>query len=148
VHPSSPEVRDHRPTPVRSRYHYEVQKQSWVRENSGFSLRRFLGISQTKAMISRRIGISLTGSERQRTIFANVGCLIPILAQILIAGFLLRIKINPVSTGAQGCHHPDCRIPSQARSELLGQTSRRAVKNLFPRNPVRYIWTPYQLHWT
>ena len=58
----------------------------------GFSWKRFLGISQAKARISRQIGIPLTRSGRQRKIGAAMGCLIPVLALILIAGFLFWIK--------------------------------------------------------
>ncbi|MBU4233093.1 MAG: hypothetical protein L6277_00855 [Desulfobacterales bacterium] len=59
----------------------------------GFSWKRFLGISQAKARLSRQIGIPLTRSGRQRKIGAAMGCLIPVLlALILMAGFLLWIK--------------------------------------------------------
>ena len=63
-----------------------------IMNKGGFSWKRFLGISQAKARISRQIGIPLTRSGRQRKIGAAMGCLIPVLALILIAGFLLWIK--------------------------------------------------------
>lgn len=40
--------------------------------NGGFSWRRFLGISAAKARISRKIGIPLTRSGRQRKLGALV----------------------------------------------------------------------------
>ncbi len=58
----------------------------------GFSWKRFLGISQAKARISQKIGIPLSRSGRQRKIGAAMGCLIIILALLLIIGFLLWIK--------------------------------------------------------
>ena len=58
----------------------------------GFSWKRFLGISQAKARISRKIGIPLTRTGRQRKIGAAMGCLIPFLVLTLMAGFLLWIK--------------------------------------------------------
>jgi len=58
----------------------------------GFSWKRFLGISQAKARISRKIGIPLTKSGRQRKLGAAMGCLIPLLVLIIIVGFLVGIK--------------------------------------------------------
>jgi hypothetical protein len=58
----------------------------------GFSWKRFLGISQAKARISRGIGIPLTKSGRQRKLGAAMGCLIPFLVLIIIVGFLVGIK--------------------------------------------------------
>jgi hypothetical protein len=58
----------------------------------GFSWKRFLGISQAKARISRGIGIPLTKSGRQRKLGAAMGCLIPFLVLIVIVGFLVGIK--------------------------------------------------------
>ena len=58
----------------------------------GFSWKRFLGISQAKARISRGIGIPLTKSGRQRKLGAAMGCLIPLLVLIIIVGFLVGIK--------------------------------------------------------
>jgi len=55
----------------------------------GFSWKRFLGISQTKARISRKIGIPLTRSGRQRKLGSALGCIIPIF--LLIAFFLLLV---------------------------------------------------------
>ena len=63
-----------------------------IMNKGGFSWKRFLGISQAKARLSRQIGIPLTKSGRQRKIGAALGCLIPVLTLVLIAGFLLWIK--------------------------------------------------------
>jgi hypothetical protein len=52
----------------------------------GFSWKRFLGISQAKARISRKIGIPLTRSGRQRKIGATLGCSLPI---IILMNFML-----------------------------------------------------------
>jgi hypothetical protein len=52
----------------------------------GFSWKRFLGISQAKARMSRKIGIPLTRSGRQRKIGAALGCSLPI---ILVINYLL-----------------------------------------------------------
>ncbi len=57
----------------------------------GFSWKRFLGISQAKARISRKIGIPLTRSGRQRKLGALMGCLIPLLVLLLAAGFFLAL---------------------------------------------------------
>ncbi len=43
----------------------------------GFSWKRFLGISQAKARLSRKIGIPLTRSGRQRKVGAALGCSLP-----------------------------------------------------------------------
>jgi hypothetical protein len=58
----------------------------------GFSWKRLMGISQAKSRISRKIGIPLTKSGRQRKFGAAVGCLIPVLVIIIIAGFLVAVK--------------------------------------------------------
>jgi hypothetical protein len=59
----------------------------------GFSWKRLLGISQAQARLSRKIGIPLTRSGRQRKFGAAVGCLIPgLLVLIIIAGLLAAIK--------------------------------------------------------
>jgi hypothetical protein len=63
-----------------------------IMNKGGFSWKRFLGISQAKARLSRQIGIPLTRSGRQRKNGAAMGCLIPVLALTLMAGFLLWIK--------------------------------------------------------
>ena len=44
----------------------------------GFSLRRFFGISRLISNTSRKIGIPLTRSGRQRKVGAALGCLIPL----------------------------------------------------------------------
>ena len=59
----------------------------------GFSWKRLLGVSQAKARLSRKIGIPLTRSGRQRKMGALMGCLIPVLlGLIIVAGFLVAIK--------------------------------------------------------
>jgi hypothetical protein len=59
----------------------------------GFSWKRALGISAAKARLSRKIGIPLTRSGRQRKFGALMGCLVPvILVLLIIAGFLVMIK--------------------------------------------------------
>jgi hypothetical protein len=52
----------------------------------GFSWKRFLGISQAKARLSRKIGIPLTRSGRERKLGAMLGCLIPVLVLMVIMG--------------------------------------------------------------
>lgn len=52
-----------------------------------------MGISSAKARLSRKIGIPLTKSGRQRKMGALMGCLTPVIfALIVIAGFLAVIK--------------------------------------------------------
>ncbi len=56
-----------------------------------FSWRRALGISSAKARISRKIGIPLTRSGRQRKMGRAAGCLVPLLAlpaALLLASWL------------------------------------------------------------
>jgi hypothetical protein len=50
----------------------------------GFSWKRFVGISGAKSRLSRRIGIPLTRSGRQRKFGATLGCV-----TLIFAGFLL-----------------------------------------------------------
>ncbi len=50
----------------------------------GFSWKRFLGISQAKARLSRKIGIPLTRSGRQRKIGAALGCSLPVMIIIIL----------------------------------------------------------------
>jgi len=69
-----------------------LERKLQIMNKGGFSWKRFLGISQVKARISRQIGIPLTRSGRQRKIGAAMGCLVPVLALIFIAGILLWIK--------------------------------------------------------
>lgn len=57
----------------------------------GFSWNRFLGISAAKSRISRRIGIPLTRSGRQRKMGKAMGCAIPLVLLILAA---LAISVN------------------------------------------------------
>jgi len=54
----------------------------------GFSWKRLLGISAAKARISRRIGIPLTRSGRQRKFGASMGCLtVALPAAIFLVSF-------------------------------------------------------------
>lgn len=50
----------------------------------GFSWKRLLGISAAKSRISRRIGIPLTRSGRQRKVGAAMGCLVFLLVPAAI----------------------------------------------------------------
>jgi len=50
----------------------------------GFSWKRFLGVSAAKSRISRKTGIPLTRSGRQRKAGAAMGCLIPVLVALLL----------------------------------------------------------------
>lgn len=50
----------------------------------GFSWRRLLGISSAKSRISRKIGIPLTKSGRQRKAGAAMGCSVMLILMILI----------------------------------------------------------------
>ena len=58
----------------------------------GFSWKRFLGISQAKARLSRKIGIPLTRSGRERKLGAMLGCLVPVLVLIIVMGILVWIR--------------------------------------------------------
>lgn len=60
----------------------------------GFSWKRFLGISAAKSRLSRRIGIPLTRSGRQRKMGAAMGCL-----TILLSLFLASVVIVMLITG-------------------------------------------------
>jgi len=58
------------------------------RSNTGipglsFSWRRALGLSQAQARLSRKIGIPLSRSGRQRKFGRMAGCLLPILVLII-----------------------------------------------------------------
>lgn len=55
----------------------------------GFSWKRALGIWSAKARVSRKIGIPLTRSGRQRKAGAAIGCLIPTLSAIVILLILI-----------------------------------------------------------
>ncbi len=50
----------------------------------GFSWKRALGISAAKARLSRKIGIPLTRSGRQRKIGALMGCAVPVAMFLVI----------------------------------------------------------------
>ena len=50
-----------------------------------FSWKRALGISAAKARLSRKIGIPLTRSGRQRALGRALGCALPLLALLLLA---------------------------------------------------------------
>ena len=58
----------------------------------GFSWKRFLGISQAKARLSRKIGIPLTRSGRERKLGAMLGCLVPVLVLVVIMGIFVWIR--------------------------------------------------------
>lgn len=51
-----------------------------------FSWKRALGISATKGKLSRKIGIPLTRSGRQRAIGRAMGCCIPMFVMIVAGG--------------------------------------------------------------
>jgi hypothetical protein len=55
-----------------------------------FSWKRALGISQEQARISRKIGIPLSRSGRQRKFGAAAGCLLPILFILLLAVIIFK----------------------------------------------------------
>jgi hypothetical protein len=55
----------------------------------GFSWKKILGISAAKSRLSRRIGIPLTRSGRQRKMGAAMGCLTTLLALVLAAVAIL-----------------------------------------------------------
>jgi hypothetical protein len=55
-----------------------------------FSWRRALGISQAQARLSRRIGIPLSRSGRQRKVGRELGCLVPLGALVGIGALLAR----------------------------------------------------------
>jgi hypothetical protein len=59
----------------------------------GFSWNRLLGISAAKGRLSRKIGIPLTRSGRQRKLGAAMGCLLPIfvLGMCLLIGLLVNV---------------------------------------------------------
>jgi hypothetical protein len=49
----------------------------------GFSWKRALGISAAKARLSRKIGVPLTRTGRQRKIGAALGCALPVVAILI-----------------------------------------------------------------
>ena len=49
-----------------------------------FSWKRAIGISSAKGKLSRRLGIPLTRSGRQRKVGRALGCLIPLLIFVLL----------------------------------------------------------------
>lgn len=55
-----------------------------------FSWRRALGISQAQARLSRRIGIPLSRSGRQRKVGRELGCAVPLVFLLGAAALLLR----------------------------------------------------------
>jgi len=59
----------------------------------GFSWKRALGISKTKARISRKIGIPLTRSGRQRKFGKMMGCCVYIIGIGIIAILILLLII-------------------------------------------------------
>lgn len=50
----------------------------------GFSWNRLLGISAAKSRLSRKIGIPLTRSGRQRKVGAATGCMLPVLVALAL----------------------------------------------------------------
>jgi hypothetical protein len=50
----------------------------------GFSWKRALGISAAKARLSRKIGIPLTRSGRERKLGAMLGCALPVAIMLVI----------------------------------------------------------------
>jgi len=66
----------------------------------GFSWKRALGVTKAKQRISRKTGIPMTRSGRQRKAGAAVGCLIPILSIIAVIVFatLILSGCSPSST--------------------------------------------------
>jgi len=50
----------------------------------GFSWKRALGISATKARLSRKIGVPLTKSGRQRAMGRLMGCALPVVVILVI----------------------------------------------------------------
>lgn len=56
-----------------------------------FSWRRALGISQAQARLSRRIGVPLSRSGRQRKAGRLLGCCLPLLLGLGGAGALIRV---------------------------------------------------------
>lgn len=57
----------------------------------GFSFKRAIGISDFKARVSRRIGVPITRSGRQRKAGAGIGCLAFVVIQfgILTVGLVV-----------------------------------------------------------
>jgi len=55
-----------------------------------FSWRRALGVSQAQARLSRRIGIPLSRSGRQRKAGRMLGCCLPLLLGLGAVGALVR----------------------------------------------------------
>lgn len=53
----------------------------------GFSWKRLVGISAAKSKISRKIGIPLTRSGRQRKVGRAVGCMTFLFSVLLVAAF-------------------------------------------------------------
>jgi hypothetical protein len=60
----------------------------------GFPWKRLLCISQAKARLSRKIGIALTKSGRERKLGAILGCLMPglVMGMILVMGIYLWVR--------------------------------------------------------
>ena len=52
----------------------------------GFSWKRLLGVTRAKQNLSRKIGIPLTRSGRQRKAGASMGCCIVLLVPVLVVG--------------------------------------------------------------
>ena len=60
----------------------------------GFSWSRFLGVSAAKARMSRRIGIPLTRSGRQRKVGAALGCLVTVLIAFVVLASVIALSLG------------------------------------------------------
>src|ERR1700674_2979900 len=87
----------------------------------GFSWKRFLGVSAAKSRISRRIGIPLTRSGRQRKVGAAFGGL---------GGFLFLLLFNVIARAFSG--------PPAPPSIIVPRTSTPASKPPAS-NPVKIL---------
>ncbi len=56
----------------------------------GFSWKRLLGVSAAKSRVSRKIGIPLTRSGRQRKLGAAAGCTTVVVLALAIIAFCVR----------------------------------------------------------
>lgn len=68
----------------------------------GFSWKRLLGVSAAKSRISRKIGVPLTRSGRQRKFGAAVGCATLIASIVVLVAALLSVAH---AACAGGWHH-------------------------------------------
>lgn len=68
----------------------------------GFSWKRLLGVSAAKSRISRKIGVPLTRSGRQRKFGAAAGCATLIASIVVLVAALLSVAY---AACAGGWHH-------------------------------------------